>query len=470
MTFLRRLAAGALAVAMIGLTLTAMLFLNGCRKKAEVILDTNLAPDTRLTSAPGPYSQANYRVHMYWQGSDPDGYVVAYYYAWDDTIASAWTYTTRSDSLFKALIDTAGETRRHTFYVRAVDNEGKLDPSPARIRFDAWTVVPVIDYLYRLDGPDDPNGPNYQPGRNDTVLMTTPCSFVWSGRDPDGLGAPVQFSYRLDSNSFGPFVDETAATQENVSNGTHFFQVKGEDETGAESFPTSYKFVMNFDPDSEITAPADSSGTLTVRDGDRIIFHWMVRDKEEIEGVGGGVNQVIIYLDSGFQWIFNKDTPEYQEFWMFTSDTVNQQSPHYMPSKNIHIGGGGGNRQHEFRLKARDVEGRYETISSNPADRERYFFRYNFPPSTVVTYPAEGETLCPDFTVEWSGEDADGTVMQYQYVLDPAVSSYKMTDETSRTYTGIEPGPHELRVAAIDNSDCWQLGYTIVRFYVRECK
>jgi hypothetical protein len=103
----RRLAAGAFAVALLAVPLAATLFLTGCRKQEKLFIDTNLAPDTRLTSAPGPYTQANYRIHMYWDGTDPDGFVVAYHFAWDDTVPpygaenSPWQFTPRSDSLFK---------------------------------------------------------------------------------------------------------------------------------------------------------------------------------------------------------------------------------------------------------------------------------------------------------------------------------------------------------------------------------
>ena len=150
----RRLAAGAFAVALLAVPLAAMLFLTGCRKQEKMFIDTNLPPNTRLTSAPAPVPDppeppgppVNYRIHMYWDGTDPDGFVVAYHYAWDDTVPpygaenSPWQFTARSDSLFKALIDSVGQTKRHTFYVRAVDNEGKLDPSAAWVRSDASTA------------------------------------------------------------------------------------------------------------------------------------------------------------------------------------------------------------------------------------------------------------------------------------------------------------------------------------------
>ena len=469
MTACRKLAASALATVLVGIPLVATLCLTGCRKQDKVLLDTNLSPDTRLASAPGPYSQANYRVHLYWDGDDPDGYVVAYYFAWDDTVASQWTYTTKTDSLFKAVIDSTGETRRHTFYVRAVDNEGRRDPSPARIRFDAWTEVPVVDSLLRLDGPDDPGSPNYDPGYKDTVLMWSPCSFAWTGWDPDGMGALPFFSYRLDSNPFTPFSDVTTVTIESISSGTHFFYVKAEDETGAESFPESYKFVMNYEPDSEITLPAEPSGTLTVPDESRLVFHWTVRDKEEVEGVGGGIKEVWIELDTSFQKRFTVGEPDYQEHFMFTSDTT-LTSEHYMPSTNDPTGG---NRPHQFRVFAKDVQDRFETPSKNLDDRELYWFSYNFPPTTVIMEPAHGETVCRDFQISWLGTDVDGEVAQYQYVLDPRESAWKITTDTSIAYAAadsIAVGWHEFRVRSLDGAGCWETDYKVMEFYVEECK
>lgn len=470
MTVCRRLAAGALATVLIGIPLVATLCLTGCRKQEKVALDTNLAPDTRLASAPGPYSQANYRVHIYWDGVDPDGYVAAYYFAWDDTLASQWVYTTKTDSMFKAVIDTAGETRRHTFYVRAVDNEGKRDPSPARVRFDAWTEVPVVDSLRRIDGPEDPDGSNYNPGYKDTVLMGSPCSFAWTGWDPDGLGEQPLFSYRLDSNPFNAFSDAKSATMQNISSGTHFFYVKAEDETGAESYPENYRFVMNYSPDSEILLPAEPTGTLTVPDKTRIIFHWSARDREELEGVYGGVKEVWIRLDNSGLKRFTVGDPDYQEHFMFTSDTLDLGSEHYIPSQNYPTGG---NKVHEFTIFAKDVEDRFETPSKIPEDREIYRFWYNFPPTTVVIEPAPAETVCRDFQIRWEGSDVDGQVVQYQYVLDPQETAWRITTETSLTYTAADSmavGPHEFRVRALDESGCWESAYQRIEFYVKNCE
>lgn len=468
MRSLRRLTTRSLAAILFGLLVVATMSVTGCRKQDEVFVDRNLAPNTRLTGAPAPYSQTNYRVHMYWDGSDADGFVAGYYFTWDDTSASSWVYTTKADSFFKALIDTAGETRRHTFYVRSVDNEGKLDPSPARVRFDAWTVLPRIDSLYRVGGPKDPQSPNYNPSYKDTVLMGTSCAFVWSGSDPDGgPGAPVEFSWRLDSNvpsEWGPDV-ATTIPGTLIPSGTHYLYVQAKDETRAECFPANYRFEMNYAPDSQILEPVAPSGTLVVADRDTIWFRWNARDKEEVEGVAGGVKEVWIELDgAAFLRVFQYSGPPYTGEWYFTS-RVSPTNPHYIASYNQNPPAGG-NRPHEFRIYAKDVQDRVETTSTLPADRELYVFSYNYPPSTVILSPAPGETLGPDFTVSWVGTDVDGAVETYQYVLDPRVNTWAWNEATSASYTDVPPGMHTFKVHARDNSDCWEPGYQEVVFYV----
>jgi hypothetical protein len=466
MTALRRLAAGTLAAVLVGIALSAVLVLSGCRKRERAAIDTNLPPDTELTSAPAPFAQTNYRIHFFWNGADPDGYVVGYYFAWDDTFPTSWEYTTKTDSMFKASIDTVGETRRHTFYVRSVDNEGKLDGSPARIRFDAWTVIPVLDSLYRVGGPLDPSNPEYDPDAKDTVLMGTPCTWTWGGRDPDGFGADIDYSYRLDSDTFSEFDATQTTTLHSISSGFHFFYVKTKDETGAESFPENYQFTMNYDPDSEIIEPPEPSGTLTIADGDTIWFRWNVRDKEELEGADGGIKEVWIELESmGFLKRFEVGTPEYAEEFYFTSN-VSAANEHYIESDNNPTGG---NDIHTFRVFAKDVENRFESPSELAEDREVYQFFFNDTATTENLSPAEGETVCPDFDVCWEGVDTDGEVVAYQYVLDPQLNSWQQTQESCVSYEDVEVGPHQFWIRSRDNSDCWSNEYEIVHFFVEDC-
>jgi hypothetical protein len=305
--------------------------------------------------------------------------------------------------------------------------------------------------------------------------MGTPARFIWGGWDPDGLGAPIEYSYRLDSNPFSPFGDSTGITIPTISSGTHFFYVKAQDETGAENFPENYKFVMNFEPDSHIIDPPEVSGSLVVPDSDTIRFRWSARDKEEIEGQGGGLSQILINLDNDFLKVFPVDpeTGDYVTEWYFTSNTV-QSDEHYISSRNSPQGG---NAPHTFEIWARDVEGTFERPSPVPEDRETYEFAYNEPPTSWVTYPVDGNTVVgPDIEIEWDGVDADGEIVAFQFVLDPSANAYRVcqigSEEacTSWLYENVGAGPHEFRLRAQDNAGCWEEEWNMIGFTVTETK
>ena len=480
MAVVRKLTAGVLATALIGLVLCSIVLLGGCRKQSEVFVDTNLAPDTRLTSAPAPpneygeWSQQNYRVHLYWVGTDPDGYVAGYFYAWDDTSSAVWKWTVRTDSLFKALVDTIGETKRHTFYIRSVDNEGRLDPTPSRIQFEATTKRPEVTEgtPFRRYSTSDPDSAAtfYDPSYPDTVLMGTPCKFLWDGIDEDGDDDLIEFTYRLDTDDFVEWDDVKSVTLTNVRQGFRTFFVKAKDEIGSMSHPSDskYEFTMNYDPDTDIILPIEPSGTLTIPDGETITFTWRAHDKEYDLGVeGGGIVSMWIRLDTGFTMEFPDTLSPWEGEWYFTS-SVPASDEHYISSINLTASQGGGNLPHEFRVWARDKLGRFETPARNPGARERYFFNYNTAPTIQITAPLPDQTVGTNFTAVFGGDDSDGTILGYQYVLDVQTGSWRYSTESSVSFTDVAPGQHELRVRCQDNSECWSVGYESVTFYVEE--
>lgn len=71
-----------------------------------------LYPDSTISSQPS-------RLKVHWSGDDPDGFVVGFYFSWDNV---NWTFTLRNDSLF-ALQIGAVDTN-YIFQVAAVDNGG----------------------------------------------------------------------------------------------------------------------------------------------------------------------------------------------------------------------------------------------------------------------------------------------------------------------------------------------------------
>jgi hypothetical protein len=186
----------------------------------------NRPPETILASGPpdsvgpgGPFEGVpgtNYKVHMFWSGSDHDGTIDHYDFIMVDHPAIGasispddtnhvvvtvplpddprWTATTANDSLFITRADTLrrdpqpgpGEVpgdvqeqsfeRWHTFFVRAVDNEGLPDPTPEYRSFNSTTLAPTVGLKSPVKAGAEFNAPE--------VVI-----FNWDGSDPVGDGS-----------------------------------------------------------------------------------------------------------------------------------------------------------------------------------------------------------------------------------------------------------------------------------------
>ena len=177
----------------------------------------NRPPETTLSSGPPDSTvSAVYKVHLFWSGSDPDGTVDHYDFIMIDhpsvkdnidgsgtnpVIISVpepddprWLGSTSTDSVFITLADTlrsetqpsdstgtADEIREspwerwHTFFIRAVDNEGTPDPTPDYRSFNSVNIAPSV----WLTEPIRPNTTFQGP----SVII-----FNWDGEDPVGDG------------------------------------------------------------------------------------------------------------------------------------------------------------------------------------------------------------------------------------------------------------------------------------------
>jgi hypothetical protein len=158
------------------LCLFAILTAVGCRKALAPNVDRNKAPETWITAAPfdtittkkgDPVGVTSIpiRFHVYWAGSDQDGAVTGYYWAVTETIpsvrrlpgprASDYHFTTKTDSTFIFNVAEDVPDRLHEFYIYAVDDQGKPDPTPARFVFNALEraelqPVPIFDEAYAV--------------------------------------------------------------------------------------------------------------------------------------------------------------------------------------------------------------------------------------------------------------------------------------------------------------------------------
>lgn len=212
----------------------------------------------------------------------------------------------------------------------------------------------------------------------------------------------------------------------------------------------------NLPPETEIVAPTEPSGTLTVADGTPIVFRWRSVDPEEQAGEPGGIAAMEILRDGETSVTF--DCPPDSGEWWFSS-SADSGSAHYIKSSNVPTGG---NRQHSFRVRAQDVAGCWESEMDAPI----YYFWYNYPPTSEILSPQPGEGVPSSFTVVWRGTDVDGEVSEYQYVLDPAVSSWHVSGDTAVSYSDVAPGEHDFGLRAKDSAGCWELEYHFLSFEV----
>lgn len=188
--------------------LCGLLALASCGKD-PLRVDRNRPPQTYLVGAPAESSSASYRVHLYWRGEDPDGYITGFLWSWDDSTTGAFQFTTRTDSIFELDVNDSldlvggtgqqqpGQTKNHTFFIRAIDNLGKADPGLAifnRRVIQASTEVPIVRFVGAL--------PAAKPPLLDTLCDHTPFKICWSGSDPDGYVRYYRWDVGVFSSSF----------------------------------------------------------------------------------------------------------------------------------------------------------------------------------------------------------------------------------------------------------------------------
>lgn len=155
--------------------LSAGLFISGCDAGLSGTASENQPPSTNLTVERinrGDDFRLSSQINISWWGNDPDGYVVGYEYAINDTSEGVWTFTERSDSTFILPITEGQSVDDVLFKVRAVDNEGAKDPVGARLVYPIVNSVPSVAFNPTETPPDS---------------LFAISSLGWSYNDPDGL-------------------------------------------------------------------------------------------------------------------------------------------------------------------------------------------------------------------------------------------------------------------------------------------
>jgi len=290
----------------------------GCRKALAPTLD-NQPPETWIVAAPQDtitvrdsngrpirpgINKIPVRFHMYWAGSDRDGAVVGFYWAVVETLplppegqsnvpslpgpkARDYHYTTATDSIFIFSASEQLSERQHAFYIYAVDDKGRPDPTPARFIFSAYDRFPpeaVIDeckavgfeYVFVSPGVVAPVEKTYfvtdfheaasnaHPFPRDTVSSNARLHMRWHGVPTIPSTVVTGYRYKLDETAFNTAdssVHEvnynTGVGLDKVSSGQKIFTLRAIGQSGWRGESTRW-FQMNFAPDSWFAGPDPS--------------------------------------------------------------------------------------------------------------------------------------------------------------------------------------------------------------------
>lgn len=281
-----------------------------CRRNQPSLVETNQAPETELWYAPPDSTEYEYKVHLYWRGTDFDGTATRFIWVIKDTLVlgtEVWnpaervrdfregTITNRTDSVFSftgfKLVGGAPQTRnRQAFHIAAIDDEGVIDPSPAAFEFVASIgKLPEIRFYTDIRGIFRPYEHNEVP--RDTVGMFKPFTLSYNGVTTNGTitgykyfpissglevpGADVWSTVLTDTNRI--FRNNIVQPGDNPDDGTIYgvipssiyrFAAQCLDEAGAESrvSPATFEngvaqIVVNYDPDTRIHEVRNSYST-----------------------------------------------------------------------------------------------------------------------------------------------------------------------------------------------------------------
>jgi hypothetical protein len=183
-----------------------VLLVAGCSEKETGTRKPNLEPDTFISFGPKQHDLTYFKVNAYWYGVDEDGEVDYFEIAtvrsaddqdlgdlndldWRRTVARESTFVVASDSCCLGPTENpAGEVQMASapwgILVRAVDNQGSADQTPASVFFTATNVIPTIEIVI----PE-------KSGSGDLPSSPAHPYFEWQGTDPDGDGTRLQYKY-----------------------------------------------------------------------------------------------------------------------------------------------------------------------------------------------------------------------------------------------------------------------------------
>lgn len=175
---------------LIFLALSILFF--GCKTDISGDPSANLAPETFLVvdsiSRTGP-DRLSTRVEMSWWADDQDGYIDGFEVSIGAT-PMAWTFTKATDSVFLLPTPAGTDSSDFRLWVRAYDNEGLSDPTPATLLIPVKNAKPQVSFTYGV----------IEPTESFPVLK-----YSWEAFDPDGEANLANFEFVWNDTNRSPY-------------------------------------------------------------------------------------------------------------------------------------------------------------------------------------------------------------------------------------------------------------------------
>lgn len=159
----------------------------GCGLSGKI--HPNQAPETTIFIS-GAVDTVNHVAHLHWFGSDADGSVIRFEVRLLNPAQpeeTTWVATTRADSVFT--VNTPTGFTAPVFQVRAIDNEGLPDPTPAAQDFKFSNKPPTVTL-------------SNKPAITDTTFASV--TVTWIPSDIDGNLANAKYFVWLDGQAATP--------------------------------------------------------------------------------------------------------------------------------------------------------------------------------------------------------------------------------------------------------------------------
>lgn len=213
--------------------IAGLCFLTNCAKETNPMLP-NKPPNTTMANIPVNGDTLYAYVTLHWDGEDTDGYVTHYKYRYvtyhvfeGDSVFKEWRTT---DSTCQTIAFESSDSLNLQFFeVKAVDNSGGEDPTPAVKEF--YTVKAYAPET-TIESPENNQDFFVLPETND---WWQGIQIIFGSSDKDG--EVVEYGYRVDNQGEWTWLEDTMVvlTPDEFAmplTGNHTIEVISKDNTG----------------------------------------------------------------------------------------------------------------------------------------------------------------------------------------------------------------------------------------------